>query len=155
MKIFLISFIIFPLMAFADNIRTLPRLASITTAEIESQNNSIEISNLKVRCKEDHSTYYFDLHNNSEFTDYLMKIEIIKPFQQDLKIHKTVIDKNIVKIINLSQVALPAKTTIKFFSNRIFALGKSSQNCLKTDLTLKFIYKIQRSKSYNLSGNYD
>lgn len=129
MKIFLIFFTIFPFISYADD--------------------SI-ISNLKIKSKINTITYYFDLHNNNAYTDYLLKLEITKPFYQELKIHKTVIEKNIVKIININQLALPAKTKIKFSPNGIFIIGKSFPDMLENEITLNLTYKIQGTKTYKL-----
>lgn len=57
------------------------------------------------------STLYFNLINDSDKTEYITGFKINN---QETPIYKTIIDKNISKIIKINKLALPAKAVTQF-----------------------------------------
>ena len=84
---------------------------------------SINIENITVKpaLAEGYSTsIYLDITNEKSTLDYLTKVEIIGHPEAKARINKTVIDKNIARIINIDRLIIPANSKVKLAPIGIF-----------------------------------
>ncbi|MEK6733818.1 MAG: hypothetical protein AABY27_01785 [Pseudomonadota bacterium] len=95
---------------------------------ITARASDINIFNLQVRKAYTDgatTTIYFDINNNSDEINYLLDAEIINCPTCKVTINKTVIEKNVARIITINRLAIPANSSINLAQKRIYMVIKN------------------------------
>ena len=98
------------------------------------------------------TTVYFSLENDSDQLDYLLEVKSINFPSSKITIHKTIIEKNIARIIQIDRLSIPAHTKLNSLPLKIYLVIEEIPTDAR-DLKLKFIFaneKTQRAESLNV-----
>lgn len=89
------------------------------------------------------TTLYLSIENKSNEIDYLIGAEIIDYPDLVVSVNKTVIEKTIVRIINIDRLAIPPKTTVTLAPLGIYiVIKKLPLKVLKSrPLEMRFFFK--------------
>jgi copper(I)-binding protein len=119
-------------------------LVLITFSSIAS-GKDIEISNIWAReahaSHHGHSAVYLDIANNSNDNDVLLNAST--PIAGDTQIHNTVIKDSISSMIHLSELEIPAKSSVVFKpkSLHIMLMGLKHDIKVGDSFPMEFIFK--------------
>lgn len=111
---------------------------------IANQSYAIKIDHLKIRpaLKPGHLTsFYLNIENDNAELDYLLSVKIIDQPNTEVQIRKTVIEKNIARIIKIDRLIIPAHTTVNLAPLGIYLISTGDLNNKTKTLKLEFNFK--------------
>ena len=111
---------------------------------LSSYSHAIKLENLKVRpaLKTNYLTsFYLKIENNSDKLDYLLSVKIIDHPNSLVQIRKTVIEKNIVRIIKIDRLIIPAHSTVTLDPIGIYLVATGPLYFKTKPLKLEFSFE--------------
>ena len=121
----LIIFLLLPYLAWAD---------------------SLSVSNIQLRPSLQlgyPTTIYLTINNPNNQLDYLVGVEIVNHPHASVSINKTVIEKNIARIIHIDRLAIPPNSTVSLAPLGIYLVAQNLSPNFRDNkpIQLKFIFK--------------
>ncbi len=107
-----------------------------------AQATDIKISDIYIRpalSKNHATTLYLNIENTSNEIDYLIGAELTDNPEARISINKTVIEKNIARIINIDKLAIPPRSLVKLAPLGIYLVIKNGTS--SDALKIRFIFR--------------
>ncbi len=125
-----------------------PRMTSSLTifliVLLAASSQAIKIDHLSYRSAltADYSTsFYLEIENDSNQLDYLLEVKIIDQPNLLIQIRKTVIEKNIARIIKIDRLIVPAHSTVSLSPLGIYIVATGPLFFQENPLKLEFIFE--------------